>query len=107
MADFILTDEQKVSVAVSFVDAAGNPAVVEGAPVWASSDPAILTVVPAADGLSAVVSTVGPLGTAQISVKADADLSPGITEIVGVQGFQVVASQAVAANFAVGTPEQR
>lgn len=107
MADFILTDLQKVPVSIAFVDVAGNPAKVDGVPQWGTSDPTVLLVTPAEDGMSAEVVTVGPLGSAQISVKADADLGEGIKEIISVQGFEVVGSEAVAANFTVGTPEPR
>jgi hypothetical protein len=107
MADFVLTDLQKVKVSVGFVDAAGNPAKVDGVPQWSSSDETILTVAAAEDGMSAEVVTVGPLGTAQVAVRADADLGEGIKEILATQGFEVVGSEAVAANFTVGTPEPR
>ena len=49
----ILTDLQQVSLSVTFVDKFNNPAKVEGSPVWTSSDETIVTVTPAADGLSA------------------------------------------------------
>ncbi len=107
MADFVLTDMQKVAVSVAFVDAAGNPARVDGVPAWSSSDESILTVAAAEGGLSAEVVTVGPLGAAQIVVRADADLGEGVREIIATQGFEVVGSEAVAANFTVGTPEPR
>lgn len=100
----ILTDVQKVSVAVSFTTKAGNPAPVDGVPQWSSSDPSILEVVPSADGLSAEVLTVGPLGLAQVSVVADADLGEGVTSITGVLDVEVKASQAVFAIVAAGAP---
>lgn len=101
----VLTDEQRVSLAVAFVTAAGNPARVDGVPVWASSDETILIVEPSADGLSAVATTVGPLGTAQVSVHADADLGEGVREVVGVLDIEVQAAEAVSASIAAGTPE--
>ena len=42
----ILTDVQKVALAVSFTTKAGNPAPVDGVPQWSSSDPSILEVTP-------------------------------------------------------------
>ena len=74
----VLTDLEKVSLSVAFTTAAGNPAVVDGIPVWGTSDETILSVVAAEDGLTAVVTTVGPLGSAQVSVTADADLGEGV-----------------------------
>lgn len=103
----VLTDLQKVTLSIAPVDALGQPAVVEGVPVWASSAPEICTVTPSADGLTAVVLTVGPLGTAQISVSADADLTEGVTTISGVLDVQVTASQAVSLAISAGVPEAK
>lgn len=104
---FLLTDVQMVTVDVAFADAEGNPADVEGAPVWASSDESVLTVTPSDDGFGADVSSVGPLGSAQVSVTADADLGEGTTEVIGLLDVEVVASAAVAATLTPGTPEDR
>jgi len=102
---FILPDTKKVPLTVGFVDAAGNPATVEGAPAWASSDEAIVTISDvAADGLSAFAVAVGPLGTAQVSVTADADLGEGVVPVIGVLDIEVAASQAVSAAVAAGEP---
>ena len=101
----ILTDEQQVPLSVSFTTAAGNPAIVDGAPVWTSSDENIVTVQPAEDGLSAVALTVGPLGVAQVSVTADADLGEGTRTITGLLDIEVRAAEAVVANIGAGAPE--
>ena len=75
----VLTDMQKVSAGpIQPVDGAGHPAPVDGVPVWAVSDEKILTVTPSADGLSADIETTGELGTAQVTVTADADLGAGV-----------------------------
>jgi hypothetical protein len=103
---FVLTDVQKAPLTISPVDAAGNAAPVEGV-VWSSSDPTVLTVEAAPDGLSAVITAVGPLGDAQVSVTADAQIGDGVTELTGVLAVRVVASQAVAFNITAGTPEPK
>ena len=103
----LLTDMQKVALSVTFTDAAGNPAVVDGAPVWASSDSSVLTVDSSVDGLSAVATAVGPLGQAQVSVTADADLGVGLTAIAGTLDVTVVASEAVSAGLTAGVPEPK
>jgi uncharacterized protein YjdB len=54
---------------------AGQPARVEGVPVWSSSNPAVLTVTPAADGLTAVVTSVAP-GEAEVTLTASAGGAP-------------------------------
>lgn len=108
MAQLILTDEQKVSLAVSFKTAAGNPAVVDGVPVWATSDPAIVSLVVAADGMSAVATTVGPLGTAQVSVTADADLDVDETrEVTATIDIEVRAAEATTVGITAGAPEPK
>jgi hypothetical protein len=101
---FIITADQEVPVSVEFVDDHGNPAVVDGIPTWESSDTAVLTVVAAADGMSAVISAVGPDGQAQISLHADADMGAGTTEVIGLLDIEVVAGDAVSATLTAGTP---
>jgi len=107
MATLVLTDMQKVPLSVSFLDGAGNPAPVDGSPVWGSSDPTVVDVVPAPDGLSAVATAVGPLGTAQVNVTADADLGSGIETITGLLDVNVVADKAVSVAISAGTPEPK
>ena len=101
----ILTDLQKVSLSVAFTSAAGNPAQVDGVPVWLSSNEAVVTVVAAEDGMSAVATTVGPIGEAQVPVSADADLGEGVKPIVGTLDITVIGSEAVFAGLAAGIPE--
>jgi len=101
-----LTDIQRVSLSISAVDAAGNPAPIENA-TWVSSNPAVLTVTASVDGLSAVAETVGPLGNAQVQVSADARIGEGEVVLQGVLDVEVIASEATALNIAAGTPESR
>lgn len=100
----ILTDEQKVTLSVAFVTAKGNPATVDGPPVWTVSNDTVLSVVPSADGLSADVVSVGPLGASQVSVTADADLGAGVTALIGTLDVTVVASEAASIVISAGTP---
>src|SRR5512135_3656308 len=67
----VLTDVQSALLSVAPVDAKGNPAPIEGV-VWAVVDPAILTITPSADGLSATIAAVGALGSTQVNVQGDA-----------------------------------
>ena len=107
MAKLVLSDIQEATLSVSFVDKAGNPAPVEGAPAWAVSDANLLTITPAADGMSAVVSANGPLGTGQVSVSADADLGEGVATIAGTLDIDVLASQAVSIAITAGAPTDK
>ena len=89
-------------------DSRGNPAAVDGAPVWGSSDDTVLSVVPAADGLSAEIRTVGT-GTARISGSADADLGAGVVPLTFVSEDVVVTqnpnSVASVITLSLGTPQ--
>ena len=103
----ILTDLQKVALSVTFTSAAGNAAPVDGVPVWASSDETIVSVVASEDGLSAVATAVGPVGQAQVSVTADADMGEGLVAITGLLDVSVIASEAAFAILAAGAPEPK
>lgn len=103
----VLTDVQKVGFAVNAVSAAGNPAALDGAPVWTSSDESVLTLVVSEDGLSCEAVTTGKLGVAQVKVTADADLGEGVVPLVGVADVEVVASQAVNLELKAGVPSDK
>lgn len=103
----VLTDVQKVALAIAPKSAAGNPAQVDGAPVWSSSDETILTLTVAPDGLSAEAVTTGKLGTVQVNVSADADLGEGAKTITGVLDIEVKASEAVSLDVSAGTPSDK
>lgn len=69
------------NVVLAITNNRGEPASVEGIPVWGSSDDTVLRVTPAADGMSAVVAPVS-IGNARISVSADANLDPNVTSTI-------------------------
>lgn len=104
---FQLTSSQRVPVAVDFTDKKGNPAPVDGIPEWLVDNPAVLALSPAADGRSCVVAAVGPLGTARVSMVADADMTTGTRQIVGVLDFEIVAGDAFLVTLTPGTPEEQ
>lgn len=103
----INTDQKFPSVALTITNAKGDPVPVDGVPVWASSDSTVLSVSPAADGMSADVETVAP-GTARITVSADADTGTGVSTITGVSEDIIVtlgpSSQASILSLNLGTP---
>lgn len=107
ISGMVLTDVQKVTLSVQPLDGAGNPAPVDGAPVWASSDETLVTLAVAADGLSAVATAVGPLGHVQVSCSADAQIGDGVTTITGTLEIDVVASQATTLAISAGAPEPK
>lgn len=102
-----ITDIQKVTATIQVVDAMGNPASVEGIPAWSSDDVSIVAVAQADDGMSAVISSVGPIGNAIVTVTADADLGEGVTTINSDLLVDVIASQATGIIITPGVPEPR
>ena len=103
MTQVKITTTQKVNIVATFEDMDGIAVDVVGTPVWASSNPAIATVSPATDGLSCDVLSVAP-GTAQITVTAEGDPTPGVDPVSGEQDVIVVADEATQVVLAVGTP---
>lgn len=73
---------QQFTASLLITNAAGEVAPVENI-VWASSDPTVVNVVAAADGMSAVIPCIAE-GTARVTVTADADLGAGVVTITGV-----------------------
>jgi len=80
---FQLHDDKTATATLSAKDSKGNPTTVKAA-TWGSSDPKILTVTPSANGMSAVIAPVGPLGTAQVQF-ADNDVTPPLTGTADVE----------------------
>jgi hypothetical protein len=104
----ILTDIQQVELQVAPKSAAGNPAPIDGAPSWSSSDDTVLTVTPdAADPTKALAVTTGKLGNARVQAQADADLGAGVVPVTAVLDIEVHASAAVTLDIAAGTPTDR
>lgn len=110
-----LLSTERVAFVLTITNAAGQPAQVDGVPVYASSDETIIRVLPAADGMSGWVEAVAPnANTATVSVTADADLGAGVVPIAGASDpadpFTVTVDPASrASNFtmAFGLPEPK
>jgi hypothetical protein len=99
-----LTSVQAQALEFKALDKKRNPAKVDGAPVWTSSNEAVATVEQSEDGLTAVVKAVGP-GTAQVNSTADADLGEGVRQLIGVLDVEVAAAEAVTIEIGtVGAP---
>lgn len=98
-----ITIDQKVSASVKFVDRAGNPAKVDGAPSWSSSDDNVASVSVAEDGVATVIAK--NVGQTQISVTADADRGEGVRTITRSALVEVVSGEAVDEVIEFGEPE--
>lgn len=103
----LLTATQKCGLTVDPRDSRGNVAPLDGAPTWTVSDPTILLLSVADDGLSAEVSAVGVLGTAQVNVSADARIGPDVKTIAGTLDVEVKASEAVTIGISSGAPAEQ
>lgn len=97
-------DEQSVLTAV-YKDAADNDAFIDGAPVWTVSDATILLLVDTEDDNIKIVRATGLPGTAQVAVTADADLTEGVANIIGLLDVTVLPGEAVTVNIGTGTVE--
>lgn len=104
---FLLTADQQVGLSFAATDKYGNSAGIDGAPTWSSSDESKVTVSVGADDKFATAVAVGPIGTAQVSVRADADLGDGAREVVGVLDIEVIAGEASIVALSAGTAEAK
>lgn len=101
MATVSMTVDNKITLTLTAKDRAGNPVAFTpaSAPTWEVNDATILTVAPAADGISAVVDTVGALGAATVTAH-DGDKSYTLD-------FVISAGAPVSVEIVPGTPEAR
>jgi hypothetical protein len=102
----IITDSQKVALSIKPVTKAGNPAPIDGLPLWSLGCEDHLKLEVSEDGLSVVISSLGKLGVCQVNVKADADLGEGVEEITGTVDIEVKAGKAVNVGIEAGAPEE-
>src|SRR5262245_3261665 len=103
---YTLAVDKTVDMRVDYVDASGNPAVVDGAVAWSSSDETLAKVnVNAADTHVVTVMPQGPTGQVQIVATADADLGAGVRNLLTPCDITLVAGEAVAGTITpVGAP---
>lgn len=88
-----ITNEQKVQVTLVPTTEAGNPAVLDGAPVWEVTD-GDATIEVSDDGLSAYLVSGEADVNSVVTVTADADLGEGVVEITDTIDLAVVAANA-------------
>ncbi len=88
-------------------DSLKNPCKVDGPAVFTSLNPDVLTVTPNADGLSAYVSPVGPLGFGQVKVSVDADLGEGVKTLEGTYDVTVTPGEAVDLGLEGSAPDPK
>jgi hypothetical protein len=102
---YTLPSDKQVRLQIQYVDANGNPAVVDGLVSWESSDEEIAAVEPLEatptdetipEGGVVMLVPGTKVGNAQISAHADADLGEGVRELVTLLDVTVVGGEAVA-----------
>jgi hypothetical protein len=104
---YTLASGMQVGCQISYVDAAGNPAKIDGDVTWTSSDETKLAVfVSSNDSTQAVLRTIGPVGLVQVTTTADADLGAGVREIITTADIDVVAGEAVSGTIAPTGPAE-
>jgi len=104
---YTLGSRMQVEVKVSYVDAAGNEAQVDGPVQWSSSNPAVVEVaVDPGDSMVAMVRAVGPVGNVQVIAAADADLGEGTRNLVTPMDVTVVAGEAVTGTISPAGPAE-
>jgi hypothetical protein len=104
-----MTATQQCPLTFAVYDAKGNPASIDGLPVWATSDATKVALDIATDAMTAVARAVGPVTTenVQVSVQVDADLGTGVQPIIGLLDVQIVGGTATVVNISAGTPEEQ
>jgi len=95
-----MSDTQQVVITISAVDAKGNPATISGIPTWSVDDVTIAVVVPAADGMSALVKAAVHTGTATVTATA----TSGGTTLTGQVLVTVVGGAPISLVMSPGTP---
>ena len=91
----VIRNDQKISFALAFEDAHGNPVTELGSmPAWELDDNELATLVVAEDGMSADVIPTGPRGSVNVSVVVDADPDEDIEELVGQAEISILSGKA-------------
>lgn len=98
MVDF--TTEQMVPFVFKVADGRGRKVKIDGQPVAASSDETLATVAMTDNGddtWNGAITAVGVAGSGRVTVTADADLSPDVSDVVGVLEFNITLDPRTAA----------
>jgi len=104
---YTLPIDHFIEVQVSYVDAHGNPAAIDGPVAWTSSNESMATVdVDTVDSTLCRITPVGPPGTAQVVATADVDLGAGVKPLLTTLDLTLVAGTAVAGTIDVVGPPQ-
>lgn len=106
MAEARFSNVQEVDVSAAFLNAAGIEVDVENIS-WESSDESLVQVIAGATPDAVILRSTGLVGTAQVFVMADADLSEGELPVLGVLDVEITESGEFRVEFTVGEPRRR
>jgi hypothetical protein len=103
---YTLPVDHYIEVEVSYEDAFGNVAEVDGAVSWGTSNDQILTIAVDPDNsMKCTITPTGKAGSAQVTATADADMGTGVTSLITLLDVTTVAGAAVAGVIqVVGSP---
>jgi hypothetical protein len=93
---------QIITAHISPTDAYGNPAKIDGLPIWEVSDPTIASIdLLDETGLTAIITSIGLVGEVivSVSVTVDADLGETIKTLSGQLQVEVESGMAVDLGF--------
>jgi len=101
-----LLNTQKCLVSI-LIEPAGST--VDAPPTWSLTTQGLVTLAPAEDGMSCVVSTVDGVepGIVEVSVQADADLGEGVETIMASFWVEILPVRATGFGISFGTPEPK
>ncbi len=112
-----MTDSQFTVLTPRFLDKNGNPAKVDGSPEYSTDNTDLLSLEPGTlnddgtftigGGISCRVSAVGPLGSASVTMKADADLGEGQIPLFGTAAITIDAGQATNVELSATEPKEQ
>jgi hypothetical protein len=106
MAAFSLTDSQQSTFAIAFVDKRGNPTAAPAGTInWMTDNVDLLGLTPAADGLSCVVASLGPIGAGVVTVNVTA--TDGSVLASGSVNVSVVSGAPVTINVTPGAATEQ
>jgi len=103
---FQMTDSQQSVLTLTAVDKRGNPvpAMALTGVTWSTDTPAVLKLTPDATGATCTIASVGPLGTATVTVNAS--LTDG-TAATGSLAVTVVSGAPVSITVVPGAPTEQ
>ncbi len=96
-----LKDSQTVTLTLKALDSKGQPATLANPPVWTLSDATLATLTAAADGLSAVITPLGPVGSFTVQASETTGASSFVSDPFPID---VVGGDAVSIVITAGTP---